>query len=167
LYTNIALQKGRYKLVGNADYNASADKFELFDIEQDPFEQNKIVKDHPDRVAEMKKELDLTFRELAISGNLVEKPRIEVESVHENPVILNRNDADGQWGIWEQEEIYGLWRVKVRFCAFLLNGIQKDLSPLGGGRKSISLIMTNRSIFRLCKMENISILACEKCNISE
>jgi len=43
LYSNIALQKGRYKLVGNTDYNSSADKFELFDIEQDPFEQNNIV----------------------------------------------------------------------------------------------------------------------------
>lgn len=113
LYSNIALQKGRYKLVGNADYNTSADKFELFDIEQDPFEQNNIVKDHPDRAAEMKIELDLTFKELAGSGNLIEKPRIEIGSLHENPVILNRNDADGQWGIWEQEEIYGLWRVKI------------------------------------------------------
>jgi len=113
LYSNIALQKGRYKLVGNTDYNASSDKFELYDIEQDPFEQNNIVKDHPDRAAEMKIELDLTFRDLAGSVNLVEKPLIEIGSVYENTVILNRNDADGEWGIWEQEEIYGLWRVKI------------------------------------------------------
>lgn len=113
LYSNIALQKGRYKLVGNTDYNASSDKFELYDIEQDPFEHNNIVRDHPDRAAEMKIELDLKFRELTGSVNLVEKPMIEVGSLNENPVILNRNDADGEWGIWEQEEIYGLWRVKI------------------------------------------------------
>jgi len=133
LYSNIALQKGRYKLVGNADYNSSPDKFELFDIEQDPFERNNIVKDHPDRAAEMKIELDLTFRELAGSGNLVEKPRIVVGSVHENPVILNRNDADGQWGIWEQEEIFGLWRVNI--CEGRYNFRFRFIEPVPSGGK--------------------------------
>jgi arylsulfatase len=61
----------------------------------------------------MKKELDLMFHELAVSENLAERPRIEIGTPHENPVILNRNDADGQRGIWEQEEIYGFWRVKI------------------------------------------------------
>jgi len=133
LYSNIALQKGRYKLVGNADYNSSPDKFELFDIEQDPFERNNIVKDHPDRAAEMKIELDLTFRELEGSGNLVEKPRIVVGSVHENPVILNRNDADGQWGIWEQEEIFGLWRVNI--CEGRYNFRFRFIEPVPSGGK--------------------------------
>jgi hypothetical protein len=133
LYSNIALQKGRYKLVGNTNYNASADKFELFDIEQDPFEQNNIVKEHPDRAAEMKKELDMKFRELAGSENLVEKPHIEIGSVHENPVILNRNDADGQWGIWEQEEIYGLWRVKINEGNYNLRF--KFIRPVPSGGK--------------------------------
>jgi arylsulfatase len=133
LYANIALQKGRYKLVGNTDYNSSADKFELFDIEQDPFEQNNIVKDHPDRADEMKIELDLTFKELAGSENLVEKPRIEIGTIHENPVILNRNDADGQWGIWEQEEIYGLWRVKINEGRYNLRF--KFIKPVPAGGK--------------------------------
>ena len=43
MYNNIALQKGRYKLVGNTDYNSPADKFELFDLEKDPYEQKNIV----------------------------------------------------------------------------------------------------------------------------
>src|SRR5680860_218089 len=43
LYNNIALQKGNYKLVGQTDYNASIEDFELFDINADPYEQNNIV----------------------------------------------------------------------------------------------------------------------------
>jgi arylsulfatase A-like enzyme len=135
LYTNIALQKGSYKLVGNTDYNSSADKFELFDIGQDPFEQNNIVKDQPDRAAEMKKELDIRFRELAGSENLIERPRIEVGSVHENPVILNRNDADGQWGIWDQEDIFGLWRVIINEGRYNLSF--RFIEPVPSGGKMI------------------------------
>ena len=113
LYNNIALQKGKYKLVGNTDYNSPANAFELYDLERDPYEQVNIVKDYTDRAEEMKKEMDLIFSELAVSGNLAERPRIEIGTSHENPVILNRNDADGQRGIWEQEEIFGFWRVKI------------------------------------------------------
>ena len=133
LYSNIALQKGRYKLVGNTDYNSSAEKFELFDIEQDPFELNNIVKDHTERATVMKIELDSTFRELAGSANLVEKPRIEVGSVLENPVILNRNDADGQWGIWDQEEIFGLWRVIINEGRYNLSF--RFIEPVTSGGK--------------------------------
>jgi hypothetical protein len=63
--------------------------------------------------ADLKKELDAVFIELTGSENLVDRPRIETGTIHENPVILNRNDADGQWGIWEQEEVFGLWRLKI------------------------------------------------------
>ena len=42
------------------------------------------------------------------------KPRIIVGSEYENPVILNRNDAGGERGIWAQEEIYGKWSVSIR-----------------------------------------------------
>ena len=135
LYSNIALQKGRYKLVGNTVYNASSDIFELYDIEQDPSEQKNVVKDHPDRAAEMKIELDLTFRDLAGSVNLVERPLIEIGSVYENTVILNRNDADGEWGIWEQEDIYGLWRVKINEGSYNLRF--KFIKPVPQGGKMI------------------------------
>ena len=39
--------------------------------------------DDPDRAEEMKKELDLIFRELAVSENLAERPRIEIGTIHE------------------------------------------------------------------------------------
>jgi arylsulfatase len=113
LYNNIALQKGSYKLVGHADYDAPVNEFELFDIVKDPFERVNIAGDHQEIALGLKKELDLIFRELVNSKNMMDQPCIEVGSKFENPVILNRNDADGQWGIWDQEEIFGKWRLII------------------------------------------------------
>jgi arylsulfatase len=135
LYNNIALQRGSYKLVGNTDYNSPSNTFELFDLEKDPYEQENIVKDDPDRAEEMKKELDLLFYELAGSENLVERPRIEIGTPHENPVILNRNDADGQWGIWEQPEIFGFWRVLIHEGRYNLRF--KFIEPVPAGGKMV------------------------------
>ncbi len=50
---------------------------------------------------------------MAASENIINQPRNIVGSKHENPVILNRNDAAGERGIWSQEEIYGLWKVSI------------------------------------------------------
>lgn len=113
LYNNIALQKGRYKLVGHVDYDSPVNEFELFDISKDPSERVNIVRDHQEIALGLKKELDLIFRELVNSENMMDQPCIEVGNKFENPVILNRNDADGQWGIWDQEEIFGRWKLII------------------------------------------------------
>ncbi|MGQ9620346.1 MAG: arylsulfatase [Bacteroidales bacterium] len=113
LYTNIALQKGRYRLIGNTDYNADISKFELYNIEQDPYETVNIINENSALALKLKKEFDTLFSELIKSENLLERPRIEIGTAFDNAVILNRNDADGQWGIWEQNEIHGFWRVMI------------------------------------------------------
>lgn len=113
LYINMALQRDGYKLVGNTDFNASVEDFELFNINKDPFEQNNIVKENKDFADGLKSELDQFYKELITSDNLINQPRIVVGSEHENPVILNRNDAGGQRGIWAQEEIFGNWKVSI------------------------------------------------------
>ncbi|MDA0195024.1 MAG: arylsulfatase [Bacteroidetes bacterium] len=114
LYNNIALQKGSYKLVGNTAYNAPVENFELFDIDKDPYEQNNLVTSNKVQSANLKAELDKTYKELINSGNIVNPPQIAVGSEFENPVTLNRNDADGERGIWAQEEIFGKWNVSIR-----------------------------------------------------
>lgn len=113
LYNNIALMKGKYKLVGNTDYKAAAGEFELFDIGKDPYELRNIVKENYVIANELKAELDRKFIELSGSENMVNKLYILAGTKNENPVILNRNDADGQWGVWDQEEAYGTWRVII------------------------------------------------------
>ncbi len=113
LYHNIALRKGRYKLVGNTDYDAGITGFELFNMEQDPFEQQNIIRGHEAVAITLRQELDKIYREVIASDNLTNPPLIEIGNHNENPVILNRNDAGGQRGIWAQEEIYGKWNVRI------------------------------------------------------
>jgi arylsulfatase A-like enzyme len=113
LYNNMALIKGKYKIAGHADYNATVEKFELFDLSKDPFELKNIVKENSSVALILKTEMDSIFRELVLSDNLLKPPYIVVGSPSENPVILNRNDADGERGIWDQEEVYGKWNLSV------------------------------------------------------
>jgi arylsulfatase A-like enzyme len=113
LYNNVALLKGKYKIVGQTDYDATVEKFQLYDIEEDPYELNNIVHDFPRVASELKNELDNIFIELTGSENMINPPTIEVGTIHENPVLLNRNDAGGDRGIWEQEEIFGKWSLII------------------------------------------------------
>ncbi len=148
LYNNIALQRGKYKLVGNTDYNSPADKFELFDLEKDPYEKNNLVIDFPSVAKSLKAELDRQFSELVSSRNMSEKMYISAGTVNENPVILNRNDADGQWGVWEQEDAYGTWRV--RFSAGTYNLKFRFIKPVPSGGK---MVMETKTIINQMKNE--------------
>ena len=113
LYNNIALHKGNYKLAGHTDYNAGIKDFELFDIQQDPYEQNNLVNNKTEIAKMLKSELDRMYTELITSENIVNPPRIVIGNKNENPVFLNRNDADGERGIWAQEAVYGKWHVSI------------------------------------------------------
>ena len=113
LYYNMTLRKGKFKLVGKTDYNAQITDFELFNLEKDPYEKHNIILEKSNLATQLKKELDDLYNELISSKNLIHQPRIMVGSSYENPVILNRNDAGGQRGIWAQEEIFGKWKVSI------------------------------------------------------
>ncbi len=112
LYNNTSLQKGKYKLVGHTDYDAEIKEFELYDIESDPYELNNIILNHTDMASELRDDLRKLFSDLVNSPNLINQPGAILGTENENPVFLTRNDADGERGIWAQEEIFGKWRVK-------------------------------------------------------
>jgi arylsulfatase A-like enzyme len=162
LYNNIALMKGKYKLVGNTDYNAPVSNFELFDIEKDPYEQKNIVNDLPVIAGDLKTEIDRRFQELVSSENMVNKPYILAGTGNENPVILNRNDADGQWGVWDQEEAYGTWRVHFEHGKY--NFKFRFIKPVpAGGRMMVetrSFITQSKNVdgaTDIIEMKNVSI----------
>ncbi len=113
LYNNIALQKDNYKLVGMTDYDGKIENFELFNLGKDPFEKNNLVEENRDIAIKLKGEFDHTYKELIRSENLLNPQRIIIGSRFENPTILNRNDADGERGIWDKEEIFGKWNVNI------------------------------------------------------
>jgi arylsulfatase A-like enzyme len=106
LYNNIALQKGHYRLIGNTNYNASIEDFELFNFRKDEFEQTNILMSYKSLAAEMKNELDEMIHEITSSVHMRNPQRIIVGSDYENPVYLNRNDALGTPG-------NGFWKVKI------------------------------------------------------
>lgn len=133
LYNNISLQKGNYKLVGQTGYNAAINDFELFDIKQDPYEQNNIVANRTNVATALKSELDLLYNELISSENLVHPQRIIIGDERENPIFLNRNDADGERGIWAQEEVYGKWHVSIKEGEY--NVRFKFIEPVKAGGK--------------------------------
>ena len=113
LYQNMSLNKGKYKLVGNTNYDSPIESFELFDIDRDPYEIENLIDNRKELATEMKIEMDNIYNELINSNNIINKPRIIIGSEFENPSFLNRNDASGQRGIWAQNEIFGFWRAKV------------------------------------------------------
>ncbi len=112
-YRNVAVRKGEFKLVGHSSYSAGLEDFELFNLEKDPYEQKNIQSSHPAIVKELKKEFDGWYEEVIKSPHLTQIQRIKLGTRHENPVILNRNDAKGSQGIWAQDKIYGYWDVAV------------------------------------------------------
>jgi arylsulfatase A-like enzyme len=150
LYNNIALQKGAYKLVGHTNYNASSEDFELFNTRNDEYEQHNILSSHKTHAAGMKAELDHLLEALTNSSHLQNPPRIVIGSKHENPIILNRNDAGGERAIWTREEVFGLWRVKIREGRYNIRF--KFIKPLESG--GTIYLETNASILR--KVNNTS-----------
>jgi len=114
LYKNISLNNDNYKLVGNTDYDSQIENFELYDLVNDPAESKNLILEKSQLAMDMKNRMDDVYYELIKSKNLVNKPRIHLGSIYQNPTILNRNDAGGQRGIWAQNEKYGLWRVNFQ-----------------------------------------------------
>jgi len=113
LYNSMAIQKAEYKLVGQTNYNASIEDFELYHLKNDPEELHNIVKENKAVALKLKAELDLIYQDLIRSKNLINPPKIIVGSKKENPLTLNRNDADGSRGLWDQEAIFGKWNVNI------------------------------------------------------
>lgn len=112
-YHNMAVQKGPYKLVAHTDYDAPIDKFRLYNLDSDPYEQDNIVEEEKNIAATLKFKLDSIWSVLITEDHLVNPPKIHIGSPHENPVFLNRNDASGDRGIWAQEEVFGKWWTKI------------------------------------------------------
>ncbi|MFO7826346.1 MAG: arylsulfatase [Cyclobacterium sp.] len=113
LYNNVALHKGDFKLVGHTDHDAPVEAFDLFNVKEDPYEQHNMVHENIPLARSLKAEMDEMMAELTQSPQLNQAQRMIIGSEHENPVFLNRNDAGGERGIWTQEEVFGMWKVKT------------------------------------------------------
>jgi arylsulfatase A-like enzyme len=103
----------RYKLVQAAGVQQGAKfkpKLELFDLQNDPFEQKDIAAEKPEVVAQLKKEYEAWFDDVTKKG--FDPPRIVVGSEKENPVRLSRQDWRGEKAGWNPDSV-GHWLIRV------------------------------------------------------
>lgn len=112
-YRNFAAMKGNYKLVGNTDQQSGLDGFELFDLSVNPDESKNVISNNHEKAQSLKAELEKWYFETVSHPNNRRVHPAIVGTNHENPVVLNRNDAKGSSGIWDQEEIFGYWDVRI------------------------------------------------------
>ncbi len=153
-YRNVAVRKGPSKLVGHAAYDATAEDFELFDIARDPYEQTNLNASHPDVVADLKQTFDGWFEEVLRSPHLGIQ-RIRLGTTHENPVILNRNDARGTRGMWAQEKIYGYWDVAVEEAGRYDVTFRFERNLPGEGEMTLKVGATQRTLVNADTTTNI------------
>jgi arylsulfatase A-like enzyme len=112
-YRAFAARGPRYKLVQAAGVQPGKEwspKFELFDIEADPFETKDLAAEKPDVVADLKKQYEDWFADVTKKG--FDPPRIVLGSEKENPVRLSRQDWRGPKAGWAAES-EGHWEVAV------------------------------------------------------
>jgi arylsulfatase len=93
---------------------------------------------------ELKEELDKLLLELTQSPNLLKDKRAIIGSLQENPVILNRNDAGGERGIWTQDDVFGLWKVAIQAGTYTVRF--KFIKPLES--EGIMVMETNGAVWQ-------------------
>ncbi len=114
-YTNMAVHRGPYKLVGLTEHGEPDDHLRLFNLEDDPYELNNLSGDQPEIRDALKQEIDSWYEDIIQSPNLLDPPRMILGSVEENPVILGRNDWKGPKAThWSSSDAFGYWDVDVK-----------------------------------------------------
>ncbi len=161
-YNNMALLKGNYKLVGRTDYDAPAEKFELYDLSEDPGESLSLTTKQIQHAGRLRDIMDNTLLDLMMSRNLSAPPCAIAGTANENPLVLNRNDAGGQRGIWDQEEIHGLWLVDIKAGVYDITVRFIKPVPSGGVMMIETGPLTNRKTITennasLVQLNNVSL----------
>jgi arylsulfatase A-like enzyme len=108
-----AVNRGGYKLVQANGVQPGANwkpKYELFDLNSDPFEEKDLAVEKPEEVAALKDLHEHWFADVTKKG--FAPPRIVIGSKKENPVRLSRQDWRGPKAGWTPES-EGHWEVEV------------------------------------------------------
>ncbi|UCS94597.1 arylsulfatase [Echinicola marina] len=163
LYQNMALQQGDYRLVAHASYDSNWQDFELFDMGEDPYERHNINEENPAVAQNMKKQLEAIYKELIQSEHIKNQPFISVGNEQENPVVLNRNDAGGERGIWNQEEVYGKWRVKVEKGRYSIR--YKFIKPIPAGGRMV--LEAGAQVFQSKNSEETDMIVMDNVNLDK
>ena len=113
-YSNMAVRKGRFKLVGQTEHGEESELLQLFDLEADPYELKDVSGEYQEVKAELQQELDRWFEEIIVSPHLLNPPRMIIGSDNEDRVILGRNDWKGPKAMqWSSSKAFGYWDIAV------------------------------------------------------
>ena len=127
---NAMIRRGDWKLVNATGFGKELDeapqRFELFNLRDDPGEQHDLAKTHPEVVAQLAREYEAWFDDVGANDPAnYEPPAISIGAIEE-PVSLTRQDwrrtgrkggwggrSDGAW--WLDVQHGGPYRIRVRF----------------------------------------------------
>lgn len=112
-YRNVAVRKGNYKWIGNANRTATDGTLEFYNFAEEVTEQTNIIETQKEIAAEYQGIFDDWFTDIIQSENLRHPVGIHLGSPQQAEVTLNRNDMGGMPSIWAQDETFGYWRVVV------------------------------------------------------
>jgi len=127
LFRACAARGPRYKMTqangveeGGKEYEQV---FELYDLQEDPYELKDLAKEKPEILEELKNDYRKWFEEVSASRGY-EVPRVRLGSPQENPSTLTRQDwrgehagwREGGWGIWHAHaDMAGDYDFELRF----------------------------------------------------
>ena len=128
-YRNIAVRRGDYKLVqptgrGVEPFSPETARFELYDLDADPFETTDIAGENPELVAELIAAYDAWLADVRSGG--FEQQVTWIGDASQNPVTLSRQDWIGG-GLFDGDNGYyelvvrsaGRYRMTFRWSALL------------------------------------------------
>jgi len=108
---DMMIRKGDYKLIALGGQENPG--FQLFNLRDDPFEQNDLSESEPGKAGDLKSELEDWYREVRHSENLGILP-VVVGSRFENPVRLSRHELVASYSSgWFSRYYLGYYLIKV------------------------------------------------------
>ncbi len=118
-YRNCAARSQRYKLVQpgfgvpvDMQKPYAPDNFELYDIQNDPYESNNIAKENQKIVRKMCRDYEAWFDDVSNERGF-NPAAIIVGSRHQNPVTLTRQEWFGPRAGWSDDSL-GHWKINIK-----------------------------------------------------
>lgn len=128
-YHHFMIRDQRWKLLNASGFGRERPegepKFELYDLQADPFESTNLVAEQPEVFQRLKRAYEQWFDDVSSTRpDNYAPPRIWIGTPHENPTVLTRQD----WreGTWERQSL-GYWELHV--AAENVYDIRAELDP--------------------------------------
>ncbi|WP_104808663.1 sulfatase/phosphatase domain-containing protein [Polaribacter filamentus] len=155
-YKNIAVIKNGFKLIGNTQEDALISEFELYNLNEDPYEAEDIINKQLNVSNELKSEIDRWYDDIMRSPNIIDLPRIIIGNEQETTTMLNRNEARGIQEIRDQEAIHVSWDVLIenagdyKVSCYFVNKLEHEGKLYFRiGNKNVSMENKNTGIEKL------------------